>query len=52
MGFEEDKQTVEIFLQWIKDGGLAGWIESVMYDEGKLQQIAQIYREIKGAFGF
>ncbi len=52
MGYEEDRQTVEIFLNWVNDGGLAGWIESVMDDESKLQGIAKIYRDIKTAFGF
>lgn len=48
----EDRQSAEIFLNWIKDGGCAGWIESAMNDDAKLQQIAQIYRDIKTAFGF
>ena len=48
----DDRATVEVFLQWVKDGGLAGWIESAMNDPAKLQQIAQIYRDIKAAFGF
>ena len=52
MGFEEDKQSAEIFLGWVKDGGCAGWIESAMNDQAKLQQIAQIYRDVKAAFGF
>ncbi|MHA1583837.1 MAG: hypothetical protein ACTSVU_08790 [Promethearchaeota archaeon] len=49
---EVDRQSAEIFLNWVKDGGCAGWIESVMADEAKLGQIAQIYRDIKSAFGF
>ena len=52
MGLEEDKQTAEIFLGWINDGGCAGWIESAAGDEAKLEKIAQIYRDIKSAFGF
>lgn len=47
-----DKQTAEIFLGWVKDGGCAGWIESAKNDPAKLQKIAQIYRDIKQAFGF
>ena len=52
MSYEDDKGTAEIFLGWIKDGGCAGWIESAMGDEAKLQKIAQVYRDIKAAFGF
>jgi hypothetical protein len=48
----DPRAEVEIFLNWIRDGGCAGWIESAMNDEAKLQQIAQIYRDIKVAFGF
>ena len=52
MGLEEDQQSAEYFLAWVKDGGCAGWIESAQNDEAKLGQIAQIYRDIKTAFGF
>jgi hypothetical protein len=48
----ETKETVEVFLNWVKDGGLAGWIESVMDDEEKLKRIADIYGDLKEAFGF
>ncbi len=48
----EDRTNAEIFLGWVKDGGCAGWIESAMNDEAKLAQIAQIYKDIKSAFGF
>jgi hypothetical protein len=50
--YDDDKGVAEVFLGWVKDGGCAGWIESAMNDEAKLQQIAQIYRDIKSAFGF
>ena len=48
----EDKKTAEIFLTWVKDGGCAGWIQSAMNDDAKLEKIAEIYREIKAAFGY
>lgn len=50
----EDYQTVQTFLDWVRSGdaGLAGWINSAMNDEGKLRKIAQIYQDIKAAFGF
>lgn len=48
----DDRQMAEIFMNWVKDGGCAGWIESAMNDPAKLQQIAQVYRDIKAAFGF
>ena len=48
----DDRAIVEVFLNWVKDGGCAGWIESAMYDEAKLREIAQIYQDIKTAFGF
>jgi hypothetical protein len=48
----DDKKIAEVLLNWIKDGGCAGWIESAMNDPAKLQKIAQIYRDIKSAFGF
>ena len=41
-----EKQTAETLYAWVKDGGLAGWIESVMNDENKLRQIEEIYQEI------
>ncbi|MHA1777149.1 MAG: hypothetical protein ACTSWC_10265 [Promethearchaeota archaeon] len=50
----DDRATVEIFLEWVKQGdqGLAGWIKSVMDDPQKLQEISRIYGDIKSAFGF
>ncbi len=48
----DDRAAAEVFLNWIRDGGCAGWIESAMNDEAKLKEIAQIYRDIKVAFGF
>ena len=48
----DDRANAEIFLSWVKDGGCAGWIESAMNDDAKLQKIADIYKEIKVAFGF
>ena len=49
---EEDRQTVGIFLNWIQDGGCAGWIQSALNDDVKLEKIAQIYRDIKATFGY
>jgi len=51
---EETRQTVETFLNWVRDGdqGLAGWITSYINDDQKMQEIARIYRDIKSAFGF
>lgn len=49
-----DADTVRTFLDWVRQGdaGLAGWINSVMNDPAKLAQVAQIYRDIRAAFGF
>ncbi|MHA1822172.1 MAG: hypothetical protein ACTSU2_13705 [Promethearchaeota archaeon] len=49
-----ERQIVEVFLNWVKDGGLAGWIEHYLQagDEAKLQEIAQVYQQLKAAFGF
>ena len=49
---EDDKQTVNTFLNWVKDGGCVGWIESAADDAAKCEKIAQIYRDIKTAFGY
>ncbi len=51
---QDDLATVKQFLNWVEQGdqGLVGWINSAMNDEAKLKQIAQIYRDIKAAFGF
>lgn len=50
----QNRETVEMFLNWVKEGdqGLAGWINSVTNDPAKLQEISQIYSNIKSAFGF
>ncbi len=47
-------QTVQQFLNWVEQGdqGLVGWIRSVENDPQKMQRIAEIYRDIKAAFGF
>lgn len=51
---EEDKQSVEFFLQWIQNEGLAQWIEHYLNegDETKLKEIKGIYEQIKQIFGF
>jgi hypothetical protein len=46
-----ERTSVEQFYQWVIDGGLAGWIESVAHDEGKMRQISAIFEETKAAFG-
>lgn len=50
----DNRATVEIFLDWVRQGdqGLVGWIQSVMNDPQKLQEISRIYGDIKAAFGF
>lgn len=47
----DDKQIVQVFLNWVKDGGLAGWIEAFMQDESKLKEIKQVYDHLRAAFG-
>jgi hypothetical protein len=47
-----ERQITEIFLNWVKDGGLAGWIEAYMQDEAKLREISAVYSTLKSAFGF
>ena len=42
-----ERASVEQFYNWILDGGLVGWIESVKNDEGKMRQIAQIFDDVK-----
>jgi len=44
-------QTVRIFLNWVKDGGLAQWIEAYMNDPKKLEEINEVYKKIKSIFG-
>ncbi|UCC21107.1 MAG: hypothetical protein JSV62_07475 [Promethearchaeota archaeon] len=50
----EERQSVEYFLEWIKNNGLAQWLEHFLNqgDETKLRQIKEIYDKIKRAFGF
>ena len=47
-----ERQITEIFLNWVKDGGLAGWIEAFMQDEAKLKEISSVYDQLKVIFGF
>ena len=51
---EAEKQAVQYFVDWIKQGGLAQWIEHFLNsgDETKLRQIKEIYDKIKQIFGF
>ena len=46
-----ERASVEQFYQWVLDGGLAGWIESVSTNEAKMREIAAIFDEVKAAFG-
>jgi hypothetical protein len=50
----EERQSVEYLLQWVRDGGLAQWIEHFLNqgDEVKLREIKEIYDKIKQVFGF
>ena len=51
---QEEKQIVGVFLTWVKDGGLAGWIEHFLNqgDDSKLKDISQVYTQLKTVFGF
>jgi hypothetical protein len=51
---EADKQAVQYFMDWIKQGGLTQWIEHFLNsgDEAKLRQIKEVYDKIKQVFGF
>ena len=51
---EEERQSVQYFVDWIKQGGLAQWIEHFLSsgDEAKLRQIKGAYDKIKKVFGF
>lgn len=51
---EADKQAVQYFLDWIKQGGVAQWIQYYLDagDEAKLNQIKEVYDQIKAIFGF
>jgi len=49
-----EDQLCKIFLDWVRDGGLAGWIQYYL-DEGnneKLNEIVQVYEQLKVVFGF
>ena len=50
----EEKQSVEYFLEWIKNQGLIEWVQHFLDqgDEAKLRQIKEIYDKIKQVFGF
>lgn len=50
----EDVQAAQYFLDWIKGGGVAQWIEHFLNsgDEAKLREIKAIYDKIKSVFGF
>ncbi|MFX1572053.1 MAG: hypothetical protein ACFFB0_04850 [Promethearchaeota archaeon] len=50
----EERQSVEYFLEWIKNQGLSQWIEHFLNqgDEERLRQIKQVYDKIKQVFGF
>ncbi|MFX1363342.1 MAG: hypothetical protein ACFFCE_18965 [Promethearchaeota archaeon] len=50
----EERQSVEYFLEWIKNNGLADWITHFLNqgDETKLRQIKEVYDKIKQVFGF
>ena len=51
---DAEKQAVQYFVDWIKQGGLAQWIEHFLNlgDETKLRQIKGVYDKIKQIFGF
>lgn len=51
---EADKQAVQYFVDWIKQGGLSQWIEHFLNqgDDAKLRQIKGVYDKIKNVFGF
>ncbi len=50
----EERQSVEYFLEWIKNNGLTDWISHFINqgDEAKLRQIKEVYDKIKQVFGF
>ncbi|KKK45412.1 hypothetical protein LCGC14_1305000 [marine sediment metagenome] len=50
----EEKQSVEYFLDWIKGGSFAQWVEHFINqgDDAKLRQIKGVYDKIKQLFGF
>ncbi len=51
---EAEKQASQYFLDWIKQGGLAQWVQHFLDagDEPKLRQIKEVYDKIKLTFGF
>jgi len=50
----EERQSVEYFLEWIKNNGLADWVTHFINqgDEIKLREIKEVYNKIKQVFGF
>ena len=49
-----EDQLCKVFLDWVRDDGLAGWIQYYL-DEGdteKLNEIAKVYEQLKNVFGF
>ena len=49
-----EDQLCKVFLDWVRDDGLAGWIQYYL-DQGdteKLKEIAKVYEQLKNAFGF
>ena len=49
-----DRQSATYFLDWIKQGGVAQWIQHFLDagDEAKLREIKGVYDKTKAAFGF
>ena len=50
----EERQSVEYFLEGVKGGSFAQWVEHVLNEgeEGKLRQVKGVYDKIKQVFGF
>ena len=48
-----EKDIVGVFLKWIQDGGLSGWIEHYLNagDEAMLREISKVYNQLRQAFG-
>ena len=51
---DAERQAVQYFIDWIKGGSFAEWIEHFLNlgDETKLRQIKAVYDKIKQIFGF
>jgi hypothetical protein len=51
---EEERQSVEYFLEWVKGGSFGQWVEHFLNqgDEEKLKQIKEVFDKIKLIFGF